>query len=144
MSIAAPGTSPKPLPRLDGPEGPFWQGLREREIRVQRCGSCGGFRFPASRYCPVCHSPDFAWEAVSPEGEVESYCVFHKAYFPGFTGELPYAVVQVKLDSGVRFFSNLVGLPKDDIRIGMRVTALFDDVTREVTLLKFRPAGETS
>jgi hypothetical protein len=71
---------------------------------------------------------------------VESFCVFYKAYFPSFASELPYAVIQVKLKSGVRFFSNIVGVTKDNIRIGMHVTAVFDDVTPSLTLLKFRPS----
>lgn len=128
---------PKPRPRLDGPERPFWLGLKEREIRVQRC-ACGHYRFPASRSCPVCHSEDFTWEAVAPTGTVESVCVFHKAYFPGFLGEMPYAVVQVRLDDGPRFFSNLVDCPPAEIRAGQRVRAVFEDIDAEATVLKFR------
>lgn len=135
---------PKPLPRLDGPEAPFWEGLREGKIRVQHCSNCGRPRFPASRYCPNCHSEEFRWQAVTTEGEVESFCVFHKAYFPGFVGEMPYAVIQVKLDNGLRFFSNIVGIENDRLRTGMRVRAVFEPVTPEVTLLKFAPAGGTS
>lgn len=134
-------SSAKPKPRLDGPERPFWEGLRNGEVRVQRCER-GHYRFPASRYCPVCHSSTSSWEAVPAEGEVESFCIFHKAYFPGF--EVPYAVVQVRLDSGVRFFSNLVGVPNDRIRIGMRVSGVFEDAGDGVTLLKFRPSQEAS
>lgn len=137
-------TPAKPLPRLDGPEAPFWQGLREGEIRVQHCGACGTPRFPASRYCPKCHSDEFAWKPVGAQGEVESFCIFHKAYFPGFVGEMPYPVVQVKLDNGVRFFSNMVGLPNDELATGMRVSAVFERASPEVTLLKFEPAENAS
>jgi uncharacterized OB-fold protein len=138
MTIAPAAAAPKPLPKLDGPERPFWEGLRQRVVRVQRC-EAGHYRFPASGYCPVCHSKRFSWEAVEPEGDVESFCVFHKPYFPGFAAEIPYAVVQVRLACGVRLFSNLVGVAKEDIRIGMKVVASFEDVSPEVTLLKFRP-----
>lgn len=132
---------PKPRPRLDGPERPFWLGLKEREIRVQRC-ACGHPRFPASRSCPVCHSEEFNWEPIAPTGTVESFCVFHKAYFPGFVGEMPYAVVQVHLDDGPRFFSNLVDCPPAEIRPGLRVRAVFEDVDAEATVLKFRKLEE--
>ncbi len=136
MTVAPLSAAQKPLPRLDGPERPFWEGLRQRVVRVQRCDA-GHYRFPASRYCPVCHSARASWQAVQPDGEVESFCVFHKPYFSGFA--VPYAVVQVKLACGVRFFSNLAGVPNEDIRIGMKVVASFEDVSPEVTLLKFRP-----
>lgn len=143
MSIGAPEIPPRPLPRVNGPERPFWQGLREGEVRVQRCLACGRLRFPASRFCPACHGDESEWTAVEPAGEVESFCVFHKAYFPGFVPDMPYAVVQVRLDCGVRFFSNMVGVTNDELRIGMRVAAAFEPAAEGVVLLKFRPAGGT-
>jgi uncharacterized protein len=144
MSLAPPPLPEKPLPRLDGPERPFWEGLREGRIRVQHCLSCGTPRFPASRYCPRCHSPESEWRAVDPTGELETFCVFHKAYFPGVVGEMPYAVVQVRLDCGVRFFSNMVGVSNAELHTGMRVEAVFEAATPQVALLKFRPAGGAS
>lgn len=128
----------KPLPRLDGPEAPFWEGLNEGEIRVQHCLDCGTPRFPASRFCPECHSDRAVWKAVEPRGVVESYCTFHKCYFPGFVGEMPYTVIQVRLDCGLRFFSNMVGYD-GPITTGQRVRAVFERVAPEVTLLKFTP-----
>jgi hypothetical protein len=41
----------------------------------------------------------------------------------------------------VRLLTNIVGCPADDVRIGMPVEVVFDDVTSDVTLPKFRPAG---
>ena len=68
---------------------------------------------------------------------MESFCIFHKAYWPGFASEIPYAVVQVRIDDGVRFFSNLVGTPVDQIEIGMRVKPLYSPLNLDITLLKF-------
>jgi uncharacterized OB-fold protein len=126
----------RPLPRAGGLEQTFWDGLRAEEVRVQRC-VCGHYRFPASRYCPVCHSAEFIWTPVEPEGVVESFCVFHKQYFSAL--EVPYAVVQIRLRCGVRMFSNVLHVPIDRIRIGMKVTAVFESIADGVTLLKFRP-----
>jgi uncharacterized OB-fold protein len=61
--------------------------------------------------------------------------VFHKAYWPEFQSKVPYAVVQVKLDEGVRLFSNLIGVPPERIRAGMRVRATYED-----DLVRFVPA----
>lgn len=142
MSRTEAAATAKPRPRLDGPEQPFWAGLKTRQIRIQRCSACRRHRFPAARYCPHCHGSEFDWTQVSGDGEVQSFCVFHKAYFPGFAGEMPYAVIQVKLDCGVRFFSNMAG--GDAPSVGMRVTAVFDDVDGDLTLLKFRKADTRS
>lgn len=144
MSVEASAPPQKPMPRLDGPERPFWEGLRFGEIRVQHCLSCGTPRFPASRYCPACHGGESEWRAVEPTGEIETFCVFHKVYFPGFIPEMPYAVVQVRLDNGVRFFSNMRGVANGDLKIGMRVEALFEPADSETVLLKFRPTGASS
>ena len=65
-------------------------------------------------------------------GVVESWCTFHKAYWPAFESEVPYDVVQVRLDEGVRLYSNLKASAP---RLGMRVKALFED-----GLVKFVPA----
>ena len=61
-------------------------------------------------------------------------------YFPSFAADLPYNVVQVQLDEGPRLTANLVNVPNAEITIGMRVEVVFDDVTPEVSLPRFRRA----
>jgi uncharacterized protein len=129
----------RPLPRTDGADAPFWQALRRREIQVQRCGSCGTHRFPATRYCPNCHSEASAWVTVSPTGTLETWCAFHRPYFEDLP--VPYTVIQVRLDCGVRLFSNPA--EASVLRIGMPLTAVFEHVTDAVTLLKFKPWDRT-
>jgi uncharacterized OB-fold protein len=129
----------KPLPVLEGENAPHWLGAREREVRVQRCLGCTRLRFPAARYCSNCLSEQSDWVAMSGRGEIWSHCRFHRVYFKGFEGEMPYTVVLIKLDEGPMLYSNMVGLSEDEIRIGMRVQAVFDDVTDDVTLIKFQP-----
>jgi uncharacterized OB-fold protein len=67
--------------------------------------------------------------------------VFHQAYFSSVKDEIPYNVAEVELDEGPRLLTNLVGIDNADIQIGLPVEIVFDDVTEEVTLAKFRPAG---
>jgi uncharacterized OB-fold protein len=55
---------------------------------------------------------------------------------------VPYTVIQVRLDCGVRLFSNPVDVETGSLRIGMPVEAVFEDVTSDVTLLKFKPRKE--
>jgi uncharacterized OB-fold protein len=130
----------RPLPTIDGPDRPFWEALRHREVRVQRCASCGTHRFPAARFCPQCRSETSQWQAVAPAGILETWCVFHRSYFDGLP--VPYTVIQVRLDCGIRLFSNPVGVESGALRIGMAVEAVFEDVTPDVTLLKFKPRKE--
>jgi uncharacterized OB-fold protein len=81
--------------------------------------------------------------AVDGHGVLESFCTFHKAYWPGFAADVPYSVVQVRMTNGVRFYSNLVGVDTPDIQIGMQVQAVFERVEgNDVTLLKFKPTTQ--
>jgi uncharacterized OB-fold protein len=45
----------------------------------------------------------------------------------------------VDLEEGPRMTSNVVGCPIEEVRIGMPLEAVFDDVSDEITLVKFRP-----
>jgi uncharacterized OB-fold protein len=116
---------------------PVWEAARRRELVVQRCSGCGALRFPARELCSACLSRAVSWTGVTGRGVVFSFAVMHQAYHPGF--EVPYAVVVVELDEGVRLLTNLLGVRPGDIAIGMPVEVVFEDVTGEVTLPKFRP-----
>jgi uncharacterized OB-fold protein len=126
----------RPLPDIAGADAPFWQALRRREVRVQRCADCGTCRFPAARTCPRCRSERSDWTTVAPTGVIETWCVFHRAYFDDLP--VPYTVLQVRLDCGVHLFSNPVEIEANALRSGLPVEAAFDDITPEVTLLKFK------
>lgn len=132
----------KPLPVVDDHNRPFWEAARQGELRLQQCVDCHRVRLPASRHCPGCGSERSEWSRVSGAGTVESFCVFHKAYFPGFEGEVPYNVAVVRLAEGSRLYTNIVGIPNDRLRIGMAVEACFDRITPDVTLVKFKPASD--
>jgi uncharacterized OB-fold protein len=58
---------------------------------------------------------------------------------PAFRGEVPYAVAMVELDEGVRMVGKLTRA--EGVAIGQRVRARFEDVTGEVTLVRWEPDG---
>ena len=60
-------------------------------------------------------------------------------YVPGYRDEMPYNVVLVQLEEGPLVYSNLVGVPDEEIRPDTPVEAFFDDVTDDFTLIRFRP-----
>jgi len=47
--------------------------------------------------------------------------------------------VVVELDEGPRLTTWVTGISPDELRVGMPVELLFDDITNEVTLPKFKP-----
>ncbi len=136
MSDAAP--TAKPVPSITAETRPFFEAARRHQLVVQRCHSCGRLRFPAREICSHCLSRDSEWVPVSGRGEVFSFNVMHQVYHPGFAAEAPYAVALVQLEEGPRMISNLVGVPLHEVRIGMPVQVVFEQVSEEVTLPKFR------
>ena len=131
----------KPLPRLDEESRGYWEALARHELYVQRCRACGTTRFYPRAVCPSCLSSDTAWVRASGRGTVYTFTVTHQNQAPGFREELPYVLALVELAEGVRLMTNIVGCPPDAVRIGMAVEVVFEDVTPEVSLPKFRPVA---
>ena len=129
----------KPLPVISAVNRPYWEAAKEHRLRLQRCPRCDKSWYPFGPLCPECWSRDYEWAELSGRGKVTSWVVFHQIYFEAFRDESPYPVIQVELEEGPRLLSNLVGVKNEDIYIGMPVEVVFDDVTDEVTLPKFRP-----
>jgi|TARA_B100001750_G_C15402723_1_gene543454 uncharacterized OB-fold protein len=84
---------------------------------------------------------DLGWTSVSGKGTLYSYTVVHQPAV-GFEGDSPYVVCLVELEEGqgIRMMSNLVDCKLEDINVGMKVEATYDDVTDAWTLVKFKPA----
>ncbi len=129
----------KPLPRPAPVEVPFWQATKNHELRLQKCLDCGNVWYPPSESCTNCSSSRYEWSKMSGKGKIWSWGIFHQLYFPSFAQDIPYNVVIVELEEGPWMISNIVGINDRDIKCDMPVEVVFDDVTQEVTLVKFRP-----
>ena len=126
----------KPLPRLDTVNRPFWAATKDGKFMLQFCKDCGDTRYPPGPVCPKCLSSNQDWKQASGRGTLESWVDFHRAYWDGFKGDLPYRVCLVKLEEGPVVVSNLVD-KTDNLRMGQPVKVVFDKVTDDVTLPKF-------
>jgi len=127
---------PIPVANFDNAE--FWEGCRKHELRLQRCRQCGALRHPPRPMCPECTSTDSEFARASGRGSVYSFTVVHGPTLPAFQARAPYNVVVVQLDEGLYIVSNLVDCPADEIRIGMGVEAVFEDLDEQISLPKFR------
>jgi uncharacterized OB-fold protein len=131
----------KPLPRIDEETKGFWEACQRHELYVQKCGACATLRYYPRAVCPSCLSDRIEWVRCSGRGTVYTFTVTHQNQAPGFRDTLPYVLAYVELDEGVRMLTNIVGCAPDDVRIGMAVEVVFEDVTPTVTLPKFKPLG---
>ncbi len=131
----------KPLPAITEENRGYWASAKAHRLAMQRCGSCGRFRFPITTFCPYCLGEQSEWTPVSGRATVYSFIIMHQVYDQRFKDDVPYNVTAVELEEGPRLYTNLVGIANDAIQVGMPVTVVYDDVTEDVTLVKFRPVS---
>ena len=93
----------------------------------------------------ICPGPEcfgvgtLEWVESSGKGWVYAHTVSYQPAHPAFADDVPYVLAVIELDEGWRMNSNVVNVDPKDVRVGMRVTVLWDDVTDEFTLPKFQP-----
>jgi uncharacterized protein len=120
---------PRPHPRPDRDTTPFWEAQRNHELRLQRCSACAAFRFPVTPICPECQSFDFEWALCSGKGTVYSYTVVQHQTHPAFP--VPYTIMLVELEEGLRFIGQLRGEPGGGVAIGAPVCVEWEDVPNQ-------------
>lgn len=129
----------KPLPEPSPVSAPYWEGLKSGELRLLRCDECGRYVFYPRTICPNCLSDRLHWETVSGRGKVYSYTIVRRAMNPAFAKDVPYVFAIVELAEGPRLTTNIVNSPLEAMRVDMPVKATYDNVTPNITLLKFEP-----
>jgi len=130
---------PRPVPDPDISGAPFWEAAARHELVLQTCASCGTIRHPPRPMCPACNSMEYTFEQASGRGRIWSWVIAHAPVLPSFAQKVPYNVVVVELDEGVRMVGNLFDVDNDAIEEGMPVTVDFDDVEEGVSLPVWRP-----
>ncbi len=129
----------KPVPVPDEASAPFFDGAREGRLMLQHCAGCGKWSFPVRERCPHCMGAKLAWRAASGRGTLYTFAIMHQVMNPGFAADVPYNVSQIDLEEGVRMVCNIIGVANDQLRIGMAVEAVFEDLGDGVSIPKFRP-----
>lgn len=122
----------------------YWDGLRRGELVYQSCRACGHRWLPPRPQCTHCLSDEIAWTPASGGAHLVSWVVFHRAYHPAFSDQIPYAVGIVELDEGPRMFARLRG--REDLEtfsIGERLRLKIETVG-QIALPHFEPAFATS
>ena len=124
----------------------FLRGLAEGRFVGQRCPVCGKVYIPSRGSCPVDGVPTGEDVALPDTGIVTTYCVVNVP-FAGQAIEIPYIAAQVLLDgANISFMGLIQEIPTADIRMGMRVEAVWvppAEMTPTLASVKyFRPNGE--
>ncbi len=130
----------KPLPVVQPWSEAFWEGTKENRLLIQECSACGIKIFYPRKVCPECWSSELAWVDASGRGKVYTYTIMLDGVEPKFAADLPYVLAMIDLDEGVRMMGNIVDCDPEQVQFGMDVEVVFQRVTDEFTLPKWRPA----
>ena len=125
----------------------FLRGLERAEFHGQRCPVCGKVYVPSRGSCPTDGVPTTEDVLLGNSGTVTTYCVVNVP-FAGQSIEIPYICAQILLDGANLSFMGLIQeIPTDQIRMGMRVEAVWVDESELTPSLAsvryFRPNGES-
>jgi uncharacterized OB-fold protein len=125
------------FPVPDAVSQPFWEGVAEGVLRLQRCRVCGRHVFYPRAVCPHCASAELDWVEASGRGSVHSFTVVHRAP-ADYRNEVPYVVALVDLDEGVRMMTRLVEVEPAAVHVGLGVEVA---IQGEPRLPYFRPTA---
>lgn len=132
----------KPLPVITEENRPFWEGCKQGKLLLQYCDACEQYQFYPRLYCMHCGSQNTRWVETSGRGVVYSYTIIRQNKSPEFRDGVPYNVALIQLEEGPRMMSNVVDIAPDDLRVDLPVTVVFDPVSAEISLPRFRPGAE--
>ena len=130
MNTTTPYLKPglaRPAP-TDGLDAPFWDGLRDEKLLLQRCAACTGWQWGPELVCHRCHSFDLRYEETEATGVIYSHQrVWHPVH-PALAEQGPYIIVLVELPhaDNVRMIGNLLGEPEQPLEIGAAVAGVFE------------------
>ncbi len=127
-SFYLPTGLPIPTSDAQGLTAPFWQGLREEKLKIQRCASCGAWQWGPEWLCHACHSFEVEWVETEPKGRMYSWERVWQPPNSTMKAAVPYLVVLIELDvgTGVRLIGNLLGSPEQNVEIGSAVRGVFE------------------
>ena len=134
---------PIPVPERNGLSAPYWEGVRQGVLKVQRNPKTGVYQWPAQWINHDDQSFDVEWVEVEPKGVIYSWTrVWHPVH-PALKDHGPYIVVVVELPhaGNVRMLGNLLGDPRQAVVIGAPVEAVFEhhnDADPPFTLVQWR------
>lgn len=129
----------RPLPLPTKWSQPFWDAAKEHRLVLRKCSACGNIDHPPYLYCTACQADEHEWIEASGKGTLFAYAInYFGVPFP-FWSDLPYVLGMIDVEEGVRMISNIVECDFDELENGMELEVVFDDVSDEITLPKWRP-----
>lgn len=124
-------------PQADHDSQWWWEALEAGRLELPRCITCQRTFFPPQATCPFCGSPEWERIEASGRGHLYSWVIAHKPFDANFAKDVPYTIVAVELDEGVRLLGRCRG-DVVELRPGLSMQALIYRVDGQA-LLGFEP-----
>ncbi len=125
------------LPSLDELNREFWTSGASGVLRITRCQRCRRWVFPLSFGCSDCGGLA-VYESTSGTGTVFSHTTNEHPYNPAVPVPYNISIVELVEQEGLRFTTNVVDCPPEEVSIGMPVRVQFEQ-HGEVFVPVFRP-----
>lgn len=124
----------------------FLRGVTDKRLLAERCPQCTKVYVPPRGSCPTCGIPTAEQVELADRGIVTTFCVVNLQFY-GQAMDLPYVCARVLLDGAdIGLFGLVQEIPYDQIRMGMRVEAVWvddDELEPSLTSIRWwRPTGE--
>jgi hypothetical protein len=107
----------------------YAEALMEGKLIGHRCPQCGLVYAPPRGYCPidVIETSDADEVQLADRGVVTNYTIVTPVQYYGQEKTEPFAKVSIQLDEpgGSLSLQDVLDLPVDDVRVGMRVEAVW-------------------
>ncbi len=129
----------KPLPETQPWSKEFWKASKQHKLLIQECRDCNSKIFYPRKLCPECWSSNLSWSESSGKGKIFTFTITMTGVEKKFQEDLPYILALVDLKEGVRMMTNIVECNPEEVKIGMDVEVVFEDITEEFALPKWRP-----
>jgi uncharacterized OB-fold protein len=141
------GVYPSPMtdPYADEATQPFWDAALEGRLTASQCANCGTYLMPPQPRCFVCQHDKFAFVDLPGTGTVYSYTVVRHPLAPHLVDVVPYVSAVVELDgtqgAGARMLLNIIDVDPESVKVGDKVTVIFDKVSETLAIPRARPVG---
>ncbi len=129
----------RPIPPVTAWSEPYWKAAQQGKLLIQKCGECGRHVFYPRIACPFCFSDRLGGVEASGRGTVYSFSVVENNAPSAFAAEVPFVIAIVRLEEGVRMMTNIVGCDPKTVRGEMPVEVVFERLTDDLRLPKFKP-----
>ncbi len=126
----------------------FLRALAERRIVGERCPACRSVYVPPTGACSMCGAATEERVEVAHKGAITTFCVVNLPFY-GQQIRPPYVCASIKLDGAdTTIFHLIQETPADDVRMGMRVEAVWrpeDQMEPSLeTIQYFRPVRDAA